>query len=219
MLPDSIVKDSGVVSEFIEPENRGRTKYRAFSRGGIAINDASQGLNVRIWVVEYDEVTGNVSLYPEDGTEADIQYLFTMPDVYTIDLAFDQNMRPMVVYGKASNVEIYWYDTTQLMYVTQVIAIGAWPALIMDDVRQEAVNSGVADILLFYLLDGDLYMSRQRDRFETPIPLVVGQNFLRFHRCGMMTNNRVGFEILPLPIIPVCSDVKTKAPPITSFCL
>lgn len=190
-LPGNVLSSSPVKAEFLQPDASGRkSKTEDFERGGVALNDVSQGMNVQDWRVRIVGTTMRLGVYP-DGVESD---LFLAAEVSEVSLAFDQLMRPAVAYMQAGIAKLYWYDTALSAQSTLTIGAVRTPFLCLDDKR--ATQSSTSDILLFYLTGTELRYRQQRDRFTIERTLATGLDGGSFiTRCGMGTNLRLHIEI------------------------
>jgi hypothetical protein len=199
MMPDNELSSRAVVDDLLAPDISGRpTLLTDYERGGIALQDPSQGLNVREWTAQV--VLDDVRVYPSESPGS-YTTVITVPGITEISLSFDQNMNPTLAYMVGSQAFLYWYDSVPEMMVTTELDAGVYsPFLAMDDKRDNANRSGTNDILLFYLLNGGLYFRQQRDRFTIEYPLAEGINpAMRIFYAGMAVNLRVKVELrIPL---------------------
>src|SRR3970040_525386 len=78
--------------EVIIPKKRFR--IRDYEYGVIALSDASQGMFVQLWTIQYSGA--NVQVHSPSSIEPTV--LFTATGVTDLGLAFDQNMFPTVAY-------------------------------------------------------------------------------------------------------------------------
>lgn len=169
-LPGNTVSSSPVPSPFLLPDGRALDNpLEDYERGGIALQDPSQGLNVRTWrAFVTDE---GIWLQSRQGALP----LFYIPgeEINLVSLAFDNNMNPVICYRQLEVVKLNWYDTTVNSRVTTQYPDALTGAVTLDDKRptQDAVN----DVLFFYVKDEGVYYRQQRDRFGVerrlaPIP-------------------------------------------------
>lgn len=158
--------------------------------GGVAINDASQGLSVQLWTISYAGV--NVTLTSQSGSSS---VLFSAAAITELALSFDQNMRPTVAYRQGGNVFLRWWDTTEAAYVVTDFGPGFSPRLCLDDRRPSQI--GNSDVIFAYIRSGALYYRQQRDRYEVERML---RNELppstRLKSVGMNRNWRLQFELI-----------------------
>jgi hypothetical protein len=110
----------------------------------------------------YDVTSGEVRLYVAGATTYDV--LFIEPELVKLDLTFDVNGRPVVVYQVGIEVWLHQYDTDIEDYTEFKIADGTQPFVCWDERREEYVTTG--DILVVYKKDTSIYMRKSRDDFE-----------------------------------------------------
>jgi len=161
-----------------------------YEEGGIALNDASQGLQVQTWLLRLDD-GGLFYIYPEDGEET---LLFTEELALSCSLAFDQNMRPVVAYETAEDSRLRWFDTVANGIVTTTYAGARNPRLSMDDKRELATQLGTNDVIFAYLIGNSLRYRQQRDRYLVEYDLGESTRFRRLNNIGMGVNNRFNFQ-------------------------
>lgn len=164
MLPEGSMSTSAVKADFIAPDDFDRSANRLIDRelGGIALNDASQGLDYWVWTLQYDVPTGEMRLTNGDNSSTTV--LITLPNVTEVALAFDQNMRPAIAYVVDGVTQLRWFDSVSASIVTTPFIGAINPLLSTDEKRTEFVD--VSDILLWYIKDNRLCYRMQRERFE-----------------------------------------------------
>lgn len=136
-----------------------------YENGGIALNDASQGLLYQVWrarILENFE-TGQTEIWI-DAEAVDAFLWRAADDITEVSIAFDQNMRLHVAWVENNESFFYWYDTSLASHVTtnyggSVIT----PRITMDDKRPLQIQRN--DIVLAYLKNDNLYCRYQRDRY------------------------------------------------------
>jgi hypothetical protein len=157
-----------------------------YERGGVALRDASQGLDVKDWKLRFVSPEVRISA---DGVAETV--LFSEAGITEVSLAFDQNMNPVVAYVQTGTAKIRWYDSLAEAQVISTLPAGSVsPRLSLDDKR--ALQSGTSDVILAYVRDDALYFRAQRDRFEVEYLLkeAVGGLLVRI---GMNTIGRLQF--------------------------
>lgn len=155
-----------------------------FERGGIALNDGSQGLDVQDWKAWYSGTTIWLAPYPYDVPAA---VLTGLVDVTEISLSFDRNMNPAIAYIIAEVTYLYWYDG-QIAAMTTSTFDASTPLLTHDDKRD--INSNNSDVLFFYVRQGYLRYRQQRDRYLTERTISAVPSG-RIIRAGMASDFRV----------------------------
>lgn len=190
-LPDGVLSTTAQPYSFSGARSLSVTKVVDFENGGIAINDASQGLNVQRWRARL--IDGDVIV---DAPAVDEFTLISGAGITEISLAFDQNMRPALAYMESGSAKLRWYDSTVPGYDIITLPAGsATPRITMDDKR--TTQAGISDIILAYVRSGTLYYRQQRDRFLTEYALTTGIT-TGLIKIGM--NNRLRLQfMLELP--------------------
>lgn len=191
MLPDNRASVFPIPGRFCWPDSLVTSRLVDYELGGLAINDASQGLMVQRWTLSYRANT-DVVLKPDSGSET---VLFSTSEIEELSLAFDQNMRPHVAYAKADHVHLWWFDTTEGDYVFTDFGVGRCPRLALDDKRPTQVLT--SDIIFAYIRGANLYYRQQRDRFATERLLRSNIDArTRLKNIGMSQNWRMQFEFV-----------------------
>lgn len=179
------------LGEFLAPKNRVRTSLLVdWEKGGIALNDPTEGLDVRIWEARLDE--NNIQVRPE-GTEDAWTTVTSATGITELSIAFDQNMRPCVAYLAEGVVKLYWYDAVTASYITSTFPGAISPVVTLDDKRDMQI--GLNDILFFYIVDRRVKHRLQRDRYT--VEYDVGEMpaiSTRIKRWGFTTAHRIQIE-------------------------
>lgn len=193
MMPLDRLSVEPVPADYLAPDSTDPpNKLTDYELGGVALNDASLGLQYQTWTCRADLATGEVFLRAPDVAEA---LLFTAPGITELSLAFDQNMRPFVAYVQEGQARFRWYDTVLgANRITDLDPLDRTPKCCMDDKRPWQVAQGSNDIILAYLRGGSLYYRQQRDRYETERLLATGISG-RLLRVGMNVQRRLQFLI------------------------
>ncbi len=186
MIPENRLSTTILSSTFLSPDLLVTSQVVDYERGGVALDDGTQGLDVQDWIAYIDGDDLKVGTTLENGV-----VIITRPGTTTLSLGFDLNMRATLAYTQAGVVKLWWFDTLQNMMVDTEFADTSWPRLCTDDKR--ALQTQATDIILAYIKDGDLYYRQQRDRYSIerllgtpPLPVLVN--------IGMNTVNRLQFQ-------------------------
>lgn len=193
MIPGRTLSSQAVPAPYLKPDDLITSPIVDYERGGVALRDGSQGLNVRDWIFRLvgDDVTVEADGVPRVT-------LFSAPGATEISGAFDQNMNPAVGFMQAGEMRLYWYDTTVERQVTTTFS-GHSPRVCMDDKRSFQTLVGGNDVIFAYMRDGSLYFRAQRDRYTVETKLAdIGEDFI-FKKVGMNSINRLQFEFEPIP--------------------
>lgn len=165
MMPENALSTTPVRARFTGAAGLGVTDTVDYHDGGIAIQDASEGLLYQRWRARLFDAGESTSYVLLDSPNTPAFQLYAVPGMTQISIAFDQNMRPALAYVDDSGSHLWWYDSvSEGMVVTRVN--GATPRIAMDDLRKIASDDNqINDIILAYIRDGSLYYRQQRDRF------------------------------------------------------
>lgn len=196
-LPDNSPSTILDIADYISPYDRYTGLLEDFEAGGIALNDGTQGLDVQIWYLSYDDddeslTYGDFTVQAEETLQTEV--VLNVPGVTKCSLAFNQNMDVFIAYEtRGCEAKFYWYDSFIAAYTTTTLpANSRHVACCLDDHR--ITQTGTSDIILAYIRAGTLYYRQERDRFDTERSLgSVGAGIL--HKVGMTKNNRLKFEV------------------------
>lgn len=191
MLPNNVESMIPVPGVYLPPDDEVTSTTIDYELGGVAINDATQGLNIFRWQIR---IAGSEAKIQREG-QAETT-LFSASDMREIGLAFDQNMRPHVVYKAGNgNMLLRWFDSTLQQYVTTDFGPARTPRIALDDKRVGA--SSTSDVVLAYLRGSSLFYRLQRDRFGVERTLRAGlSEETRLRSIGMARNLRMNFELV-----------------------
>lgn len=186
MIPDlPNLSSPAIQADFLMPYNRGKAALVDHARGGVALLDASKGLNVKNWICEVSESGVYISSY--DVAPFKVETLVGIPS--WISMAFDQNMHYVLAYTleSDSNSFLYFFDSAQGAYVEYLLGRVHTPFVRMDDVRDAAQST--REVVLSYIKDNSLCVRVQRDRFgaEHVLTPSAGSKIIQ---CGMNKANR-----------------------------
>jgi len=198
MLPDNTLSTRAVGARFRPPRNRPKEPLEDFDLGGLALNDASRGLEVYQWRGRY--IDGAIVL--DVPGIVDPVSVLEVADVTEFSFAFDQNMQPAVAYVVGDeSAHWYWFDATLPGFVTLDLPAGSiTPRCSLDDKRNSTGTlSGVSDILLTYLRGGTLYVRAQRDRYAIEYALASGYEHYVLGQFGMNRLMRMQWQLVPKP--------------------
>lgn len=174
----------------LEPKNEPFDPRISRHRGGVDIGDASQGLDVRTWTLQLD---GDNFLLSNSTTSPEVVFVTTAPT--ECSLAFDQNMRIAIAFQTENSSNIYFYNSLLADYDILSIPDARCARAVTDDVRQIPNVTNLNDVLFFYILDNQLCMRVQRDRFEVEYQLRDVTNY-RLEHVGMNDKHRVQMNLV-----------------------
>lgn len=174
-LPGDTMAAIAAPAAFLAPDDLGRQNNKRidYERGGIALNDGSQGLLVQNWRARL--VGDNVMIGPDPFTSETL--LLTDTGITELSLSFDQNMRPVLAYVAAGQAKLHWYNSSTETQVTTTLAADVRsPFVTMDDKRAVATLLASNDVVLFYVRGSTLFARYQRDQYsvERTMTMAVG---------------------------------------------
>ena len=199
MMPGNALSTTFMYAPYLPPDNILPSLTTSYQLGGIGLSDASQGLQVQTWTLTIaGTVTLNDMVISSPNTLATV--LLSKPNVTSVSLAFDQNMKPCIAYVSQGNAYFWWYDNTISGYTIIALPAGSTsPQCTLDDKRAVSINLGKSDIILCYLLNNNLYMAQERDRFTIAYDLrtSVGNDIPNpsLLKVGMNTIGRLEFTV------------------------
>lgn len=194
-LPYDVLSPTPVPSTLLAPDGIGRpTRVEDYERGGIAVGDASQGLQVQNWRLRLLGADLLLSPEPYDTETA----ILVIAGVTELSLSFDQNMNVSVAYVASGQAKLYWYDTALPGYTTTILAADVRsPFVSFDDKRPFATTINSNDILLFYVRSNRLCYRQQRERFNTERTLAwFDGSQVKIKKAGMNDGLRMQIELV-----------------------
>lgn len=167
------------------------TELLDYEEGGIGVKDISKGLEYQLWMFSYI----GMNAYVTAPNQSAPTLLFTLTnEIQEIRGCFDQNMAPFAIYKAANQYHYWWFDTVTNAYIFSDLPNGVDSvACTLDDKRQ--FNSTNSDILLFYTNNNNLYMRRQRDRYQNEMLLKSGVGG-KLVKVGMNGIERLQFKMV-----------------------
>lgn len=190
MIPENRLSTTNLTAPFLVPITRD-DPLTDYEKAGVGLNDPTQGMDVQLWTLKWDEPTGEFRLsapnYPETSQ-------FVRSNVSYVSLSFDSNMNPFISFTENGVSKFWWYDTALGAQVFEdvLIAGDTSPYATLDDRRPD--TQATRDIILSYVRGGNLYFRMQRDRYLVEYLLatgVVGDVLA----VGMGTNLRLQFIV------------------------
>lgn len=189
MQPTYTTRD--LVAGFTYPMRNRVEPLVDYERGGVAIGDASLGVDYQGWVSSYDGA--NIRVGPHDGESTPI---IAVPGVVRTALAFDLLMRTHLGYTVGTSSFLYWFDSVAGQMATMEFPGVTDICMTLDERR--SVYSGQADIVVSYSRARRIYTRIQRERFQTEHLLqdadMGGDKLYRF---GMTNINRLAWVPSP----------------------
>lgn len=196
MIPENTLSSEPHVSGFSYPVKQPGDFLVDWELAGVALNDPSQGLAVKLWTLEAlrNKTTGLQDVtVSAPGVAPTV--LFSDTGITEVALAFDQNMNPFVAYQQESAAKIYWYDPTTPGMTHTTLPAGCYDLrCTLDDKRSFSVAN--SDIVLSYIRAGNLCVRYQRERFgiETILRSGIGTN-ARLVSMAMNSGSRMQWRL------------------------
>ena len=186
MIPNNQISARTVLTPMAFPNNLKDVGLMDMELGGVAIEDASEGLLDYFWIASANEETGLVSLHRQG--QAAIPWWNIGIGCTDLALAFTQNMQPVIAWQDSENV--LWlraYDSFTNSYLVSSFGIGANPRLTIDEKRPRMRTE--SDVIFAYLVGTSLRYRQQRDAFQIERVLVTDVSpasvFLRMGMGGL----------------------------------
>ena len=190
-LPENILSSEGVTGTFLYPDDLPHTELLDYELGGSAVGVGLDGLQVQVWTCFYESNEVKVRILGDLGPGVS---LFTLPGITKLSFSFDRSMRPAVVYLRAGQGYLYWYDSTITSYVTTSLGVIRCPRATHDDKRQRADQT--SDVLIGYIKNDALCYRQQRDRYTIERVLATGvPDEADLLQVGMTDKLRVEFKV------------------------
>lgn len=188
MFPEGSPSSSYVRGAFLAPDDADRSLLMDYERGGVHLNDPSQGLDYQVWKMWYDADNSQIKLSTLANTDETV--VLTSGQITELSFTFDQNMRLAMVYVENTIAKFRWFDPIQNAVVTDVLQGATSPMIALDEKRSLQLSD--SDIVLAYVRDGSLYYRLQRERFLTEHALAaLPPGVSRIMNLGMSSQNRV----------------------------
>ena len=191
-LPYNAIAVDVLSAAYLAPDVRDKLAAVSLELGGVAINDGSQGREVRVWRARISDDGTQVLVEPEDESIAPLVFV-TDAGITECSLAFDSNMQPTVAYVAAGLVKLRWFSTIAGTFTTTSYAGASSPRVCTDDKRLAQFTA--SDVIFAYVRDGVLYWRQQRDRYT--VERQVGPALYPLRRVGMNAERRLQFELTP----------------------
>lgn len=161
MIP--LVSLEPIVGVLSNPDNIPKRPTVAYTMGGIALNNPSEGYLVQVWRAWFDRNTTSVMVESPNTPPTKI---FDQDGIVWLTFCFDQTMRWSAAYtlndGKSY---LRWYNSLLQDYETTFLGEGVVsPFLTLDDKR--AVMNATSDMVLAYIQNQRVIIRVQRERFE-----------------------------------------------------
>lgn len=167
-FPSGVLSDLPVPATLVFPDWVPRRDRKVdWEIGGWDISDATQGGNIRGWKC----YTDGTDVWIETIEEPFFRYKwYTGSGITEVTFSFDQLMHPVVAFVEGGLLKMRWYDSLLGGYTVTTYPGCTFPWLSRDDKR--TLQSGVSDVLLFYVKGTSAYYLQQRERYGVERVLV-----------------------------------------------
>lgn len=168
-IPQGRMSTEYVPGNYILPEGVPAHPITSYEPGPLDVEDTTQGLTYQTWRLHWDVNTYDLILTAL--TTAEVYVLANIPGLTHASFTFDQSGRITYAWSTNTSSYMYWYDTALGQSVTTDLGNTVIsPYIYLDDKRETQDEAN--DMLLWYTKpDGlgthELFMKRQRDRFQT----------------------------------------------------
>ena len=190
-LPEPLLGSRAIGEAFEGPRGRDYPYTESYEWGGVDFADPSEGLISHTWRAW----TNGRKIWCQREGSAVVRELVNDIAITEVDLTFDQNMQPCLVYKTGEDVKLIWYNSQLDKFVTTQFENLHYPRVSLDDKRP--FNIANSDIIFAYIRAESLYYRIQRERYSVEHLLLdrVGSNELI--KIGMSENLRFLFHVFP----------------------
>lgn len=159
--------------EYLQYSGVESTLTTDYELGGVALSDASQGQQIRIWKARISE-GGKYILLGAEGIPEILKYEAASFGTLTeVSLAFDQNMKPTIAFVEAGQAKFLWYDSDVEAEVITTLATDVRnPRISLDEKRPDFGTTN--DVILSYTRGSNLYVRVGRDRYTIEYLIQTG---------------------------------------------
>ncbi len=186
MIPGNQISPAPEVSGFLPPYNIPYTPLSQVVPGGIAIGDPSKGRLYQNWVVSY--AASQITVRPVNGA---VEFSLPVASVFSVSLAFDNNMGMVLSWQNAVGSNLYYFDTVMGSYTTRVFSGTTSCRVVVDNSNDYYLAN--SDVIFGYTYGGNLYWRQQRDRYD--VERLVGPTNKRLIKMAPSLVNRLQFEL------------------------
>lgn len=179
------------IQEFLAPRDVLPTAFECWERGGVALADVSQSVDVQDWFFRCDSETGVVYVgVPDVIAEAEVHTIDPLP--VQVTGSFDTTMRPVIAWKDVDGDAFirYWSGASYTVLALPVNTTNV--RLCLDDVRDVAFELGWTDTVLAYTRHNSLYVRLGDDDYADEILIQAG-GFPTLAQIGASTELRFQF--------------------------
>lgn len=191
-IPYHGISAAPVVAAYLAPDDIDTGTLTSLELGGVALNDASQGRQVKTWRAWIEGGT-TIKVAPLPGLTPETTLVVGV-NITTVSLAFDSNMQPAVAYLENGTLKLRWYDVTVSGFVITSFPGCTFGRVSSDDKRE--AQEGASDVIFAYVRAGNVYWREQRDRYLVERLVGAAPAGFRFVQLGMNAQGRLQFRLV-----------------------
>jgi len=165
-----------------------------YSYGGIALNNASEGLMYQKWKAHVN-IEGKIFI----GNEAE-GYVSSSPFAVMgqgrVSLGFDNNMAPIIGLQTANQFLIRYFETLTQQYETKTITGTRCGMLTIDDPRDG--TEAWRDVVAIYIRNSDNMLCYRlfRERYDVENEVMVIDELQTLYKIGMTVERSFRFQLV-----------------------
>jgi hypothetical protein len=186
MIPGNTFTPTPILGSFESHVNEIYNPLVYKTQGGVALNNITQGRRFKIWVCYYE--AGLIKVKPENEA---VVFTLAQANVLSLSLAFDNAMNIVLTWKTSTGVNLYYYDTITLGYITTHFP-GVTSSIVSVD-NDIGFYTTDSDVLFIYTKNNNLYYRQQRDRYDTE--RLIGNTTKLIKRVGLSTVNRFQIQL------------------------
>ncbi len=193
MMPDNELSTTSVPASYAGARALSVTKTVDYEDGGKDIQDVTEGLLYQRWRARLFRA-GTVDSYVMLDAPTVPEFIeLELPNMTEVSFSFDQSMRPAIAFVQEGIAKLWWYDTIESSMVITEIGEGIiTPRITYDDKRYlGSWGYSTSDLILGYVLNDNLYMRMQRDRFE--VEYLLAEDVKPLRKIGFSRKLRLQF--------------------------
>lgn len=191
MIPFNSLSPAPIAGDFLPPRSYDTVRTRSRERGGVDVQDISQGNDYQDWEAYWDPDSLSIKLRSL-GNAREYTLVSGLVDIEALSFCFNSNLDWNLVYKETDeDWRFTYYSTTAQQRVTEMLAPDVVTPKLFLDIKTITMT-GEADAILTYVRGTSLCYRQQRDRFEIEHVLKTGlRSGSEIRRFGMSTTNRL----------------------------
>jgi len=170
MMPGNVLSTEVVRAAYVGARALPVTATVDYEDGGIAIQEPSEGLLYQRWRARLFRAGTAESYVMLDAPTVPEFVALEQANMTEISFSFDAAMRPAIAFVQSGVAKVYWYDPVEGdMTITSIGSGVITPRITFDDKRLLGSSGySISDLVLGYVLNNNLYIRLQGDRFTVP---------------------------------------------------